>query len=290
MPAKKVNSKKKQNINVSVNGNVTGNVIIGDENNASQTTFIQPETEEEKDVLFDVGYRLKRVREEIGISSSEFVEELGLLSQREFLEIENGKKEVPLSLLKQIHELTGVSLKWLMHGKGQRYEVAASDFKPIQMGLDLIARLKPRIVYFVLGYSAVAIQNLTTSIVVQTDKYRYQVIDYGMHLDFWNWEDQLGYIPLFYEFLSALWDRYYGPYGIFISTGYCKQLLEGKIHFQEAARHSNGKYFFWPNAVLDVDYKDQEKSFYERYYGKWITRVHNGFKEITTLISERKRQ
>ena len=163
-------------------------------------------------------------------------------------------------------------------------------FNPVSEGLDFIAKLKPQKVYFILGRGSIAINNLVTGIVVQTDKYRYQVIDYGMHLDFWNWSDQLGYIPLFYDFLSVLWDRYYGPYGIVIPTQYSEQLFQGKIHFHEAIKHLNGQYRFWPNAVLDVNYEHQTRSYYERHYGKWMSRIHSSYKEISAIINTEKAQ
>lgn len=286
MAVKKTN-KRKTTVKVSLNGTtVTGNVIIGDGNAATQQ-LSQASEAKIKEVFFNAGNRLRQVREEIGLKSSEFVELLGLQSEKRYLSMERQTEEVPLGQLQKAHDVSGVSLEWLMHGNGQRYEVEESNFKPVSEGLDFIAKLKPQKVYFLLGRSAIAINNLVTGIVVQTDKYRYQVIDYGMHLDFWNWYDELGYVPLFYDFLSVLWDRYYGPYGIVIPIRYSKQLYEGKIHFHEAIRHANGKYLFWPNAVLDINYERQSKTYYERYYGKWISRVHRSFIEINTAVKTR---
>jgi hypothetical protein len=95
---------------------------------------------------------------------------------------------------------------------------------------------------------------------------------------------------LYYEFLSVLWDRYYGPSGIVIPISYSNRLFEGDIHFQTAIKHSNGKYLFWPNAILDINYERQDKFYYERFYGKWISRVHDGFKEIGTAVSGKRQQ
>ncbi len=284
MVAKKKNTSPKSITNIHIHGNVNdSNIAVGDDNKINN----QRAKTKSKEILFDAGARLRQVREEIGLKSSEFVGLLGIQSEKQYRSMERQAEEAPLSLLEKAHDVTGASLEWLMHGNGQRYKVEESGFNPASEGLDFIAKLKPKKVYFVLGRSFIAINNLVAGVVVQTDKYRYQVIDYGMHLDFWNWSDQLGYVLLFYDFLSILWDRYHGPHGIVIPIRYSEQLYEGKIHFHEALKHANGRYLFWPNAILDVEYKHQSKAHYERYYGKWISRVHRNFIEINTAVKKR---
>jgi hypothetical protein len=39
--------------------------------------------------------------------------------------------------------------------------------------------------------------------------------------------------------------------------------------------------------VLDINYQHQSKAYYERYYGKWISRVHRSFIEINTAVKKR---
>lgn len=273
-----------QNTVVSVGGNVIGNIIIGNGNTFNQNNHQDiASLATTSDILFEAGHRVKQVRQEIDIKSSEFVEALGLTSEREYLAMENSPEEVPLSVLNKIHDLTGVSLEWLKHGKEQKYRVEQPPIRPMDKALNYISTFKPEKVFFTLGYTGfdTGPGNLTIGIVAQTGTYSYQLIDYGIALDFWTWVEDHWLVPLIYQFLSGAWERYEGSStGIFIPMNISNQLFEGKIHFRTALRQSKGIYNYWPEAVLDIDYEQDSKSDYEKRYGKWITKVHEGFINI----------
>jgi hypothetical protein len=264
------------------------------------TTFRQPKNSgvasiisrapKKNEPFYDVGERLGIVRQELNAKSSDFFEALGLQSEREYLEMESKTEEVPLSVLKKVHNLTGVSLGWLKHGEEPRYEIDVEYFYPVKKGLEYIVKLNPKKVFFTLGLPNHGLENLlpenlSTGIVVQTGKYRYQVIDYGMSLNFWEWIENFGLISPYFEFLSILLDRYYGHNGIALSRSQHKQLFEGKIHFISALKQADGKYSNWPEAVLDTNYQKHPKTFYEKRYGKWVTKLHNSYNKIMADIA-----
>ena len=72
---------------------------------------------------------------------------------------------------------------------------------------------------------------LNVGLIVQTGKYRYQVMDTGVTLDFWNWIDSHWAIPAFYHFLKDLSDPWHDIDGVCLPTRYDKQLFNGEIHF-----------------------------------------------------------
>jgi hypothetical protein len=229
--------------------------------------------------MFDVGDRIKTVRLEIGVKASEFVDALGLSSEREYLAMEMRSSEVPLSVLKRIHDLTGVSLGWMKHGEEPRYRVEKFPISPVDKAVDRLSAFNPENVFFVLGYTkfSFAPENLLVCIVLQTKKYFYQVVDYGISLNFWDWNESHWAIPLIYRFLSDVLDTHGGPNGIFVPINISKQLLEGQIHFHVVEKQAKLPYRHWHDDILDVNCKQRSRLEYEKFYGNWITKVQDAF-------------
>lgn len=274
--------KKKRSITVSIDGDVNGNIIVGDGNSISQATDTSTHS---SDSFFDVGRRLKQVREEIDLQSSQFTELLGLTSERQYLAMENRQKEVPSSLLEKVHILTGIELEWLKHGKEPRYKTQVSAFRTAQQGLEFMAHFKPRHLFFVLGKPTI-FEHWNVCLVAQTSDYRYQVIDHKTSLDFWNWSESFWFIPVYFEFLTVLRDTFPLDPGIALPGSWYKKLITGQAHFLRAQKELDSKFLFWPDAVLDVNCQQHSCEWYEKQYGKWITRMRDNYHDVVAFVAK----
>jgi hypothetical protein len=204
----------------------------------------------EPERLFMAGDKVRIVRNELGITTSEFIEALEFPSQREYEKMENQERELPLSLLKKMSGLTGVNLEWLKHGYGHRYTIEAISLNPVEAGLEFCASLNPHEYFFTLDK-----KELHAGIVIQTGKYRFQVLETGITLDFWNWVESYWAITRFYHFLKELSDSWHHDIeSIIIPTRFDKQLFDGDIHFLSAIRNSDGPFPGFLHDLLDINH------------------------------------
>lgn len=240
-------------------------------------------TESPKDNHYDAGARIKTVRVELGLKSSQFAELLSVGSQREYEAIENGSNEASLSLLNEISEISGINVEWLKHEEGTRYGVEQIYFNPVDDDLKYCTSLHPQ-EYF-LTVDAKGPHHV--SLVAQTDKYRYQVIATGITLDFADWVEDHWIAPRFYEFLERLSVSWDGIEGVVLPTKYEKLLYDGCIHFLTARRNAYryGRDLLYD--ILDVE-ETRGKPFltYSKAYGgDWMHEAHLGYKKILTNIA-----
>lgn len=228
-----------------------------------------------EDRYFDAGARVKSVREELGLKTSQFAEFLPIESQREYEAIESRSKEVPLKLLETISSISGINLEWLKHEKGNRYNVEAIYLNPIEKGIEYCFKLNPQEFFLTLDK-----KRLHVGLIVQTSKYRYQVLESGVTLDFWNWVESYWAIPAFYNFLKKLSDPWHDIDGVFLPTKYDKQLYDGEIHFLTARRNSDRGGGDLVYDILDIDHTRTDIFPYSKIYGgNWMDRVHAVFRE-----------
>lgn len=229
----------------------------------------------EREKFFDAGERIKRVRSELGLKTSQIMELIGFPSQREYEAIENREKEAPLSLLKTVSELSGVSLEWLKHEEGTRYEVEAVYFRPIEKDLEFCTSLKPKEYFLTLNKNS-----LHVGLVAQTDEFRYQVIETGVTLDFWNWVESHWAIPAFYHFLDELSGPWHDIDGVILPKNIDEKLFKGEIHFLTALANAEryGRDLLYD--LLDVNESRTRRTSYSvKYGGNWMPKVHDTFQE-----------
>ena len=158
---------------------------------------------------FLIGNRLKYLRDELGVSSSEFIELIGYESEKEYLEMEVNSLECPLSVVRQIHNATRVSESWLKHGNCSQCSVESLRWyeNPVDEA-EMIANLKPQLVYLTIAtttprtnlpifrrvkdlYSNMRDSYLHTGLLVQTQPYLYKTYDLYLSLEFWKVAPQL---------------------------------------------------------------------------------------------------
>ena len=267
--------------NIYINGDVKdSNIVSGSDNKINSESSKEMQNGKNTETYFDAGGRLRQVREEIRLKSSEMMELLGLQSERQYLIMERQAEEVPSSLLELVHKLTGVSLEWLKHKESPRYEIEAIYFNPINRDLQYCDSLKP-IEYFL----TLEPKSLHTGLIVQTNKYRFQTIETGVNLNLWDWFEDHWAIPAFYKFLKALSDPWHDIDGIIINAGDDKRLYDGSIHFSSVSRMKKTDLVY---DILDINETRGGVARYSRTYGgNWMHKVHNIFKEYLKLDLER---
>lgn len=236
-------------------------------------------------IHFDAGGRIQAVRKELGIKVSQFVEMLKYPSQREFEAIEKRSAESPLYLLQRVHDLTGASLEWLKHGDEPRYDYDGMPLHPVEDALQCIADFQPKNFYMTLETG-----NLHVGIIVKLSDYRFQALDLGLDLDYWNWVDDLWAFSNFYKIVSVLDDVAPRSFGAIIPTRYDKQLYEGKIHPLTALRHSAHLKAAWTDALLDYERKEESEWHYWSRYGSWLIKVQDALKEHLEMMAQHQEQ
>ena len=222
---------------------------------------------------FEAGSRIQAVRKELGIKVSQFVEMLNYPSQREFEAIEDQAAESPLYLLQRVHDQTGASLAWLKHGDEPRYEYDVLPLHPVETAIQRINDLHPKNFFMTLETVS-----LHVGIVVELRDYRFQTLDLGMNLDYWNWADQLWAFSSFFQILTALDKIASRPFGAIIPTRYDQHLYEGKIHPLTVLRRSAHLKAAWTDALLDYQRIKASKWHYRIRYGSWLIKVQDALK------------
>lgn len=233
----------------------------------------------EQEKYFDAGERVKAVRNELSINTSQFVELLDFTSQREYEAMENRVKEFPLSLLKKVSDASGARLDWLKHGEKPRYEVKTLSLVRVQRDLDYCTSLSPQEYFFTLNK-----KSLHAGLVVQTTEYSYQVFSFNMELNFWDWIDDHWAIPAFYHFLKALSNSWGYVFGLILPPQTDRELFNGETHFLVAsknAKHLGGSLLY---DLLDLEEgMGNHVTYSERYGGKWMQRIHEEIKKYLHL-------
>jgi hypothetical protein len=271
----------KPSVQINISGDNLAPIAVGSDNDVSQNSSLSAnKTSTKAETFFDVGYRLRQVREEINLKSSEFVEVFELSSEKTYLQMEKQIEEVPLSLLKKVHIVTGVSLEWLKHGESPMYKVEGIYLMDIKEGLKRCAEIHPVEYFFTLE-----LKSLHVGLIAQTGEYRHQVFDTGVTLDFWNWIDAHWAIAQFYKFLKALSDPWHDIRGIVLSPNDDKKLYAGNTHFLGTSGKLNLNIVY---DILDLNETRLRRSSYSRMYsGNWMSKVHDYFREYLKLDAER---
>jgi|GEM_PF-1900845 len=228
------------------------------------------------DLKFDAGLRMKEIREEINLETSQFAELLGLRSQREYEAIERQEREVPLSVLNKVSDIFGVQVEWLKHQKGHKYEIETINLRPIEEDLEYLASLNAQEYFLTLEK-----KELHVGLVAQIGKYRYQVLDTGVTLDFWEWADEFWAIPAVYHFLKGLSDSCHDIEGVIFPLDYEKKLFEGDIHFLAARRNADRYGRNLLHDILDINETRLTSSLtYSKAYGSnWMHKTHEELKK-----------
>jgi transcriptional regulator with XRE-family HTH domain len=238
----------------------------------------------EDERFFDAGDQVKTVRNELGLSTSEFAELLGVRSQTQYASMESRIVEFPLSVLRKVSEVSSVSLDWLKHASEPRYKVGRVYLNPVEDDLRNCASLNPQKYYLTIDK-----KQLHMGLVLQTAKYQFQVMETGVHLDFWNWVDELWAISAFYNLLIGISSQSKRTImTVFLPTRFDKRLYEGNIHFLFSLNNSEMITPGFLYDLLDIDQHTNSPSPHSKFYGiNSFDRIQEYFKEYIERKKER---
>lgn len=254
---------------------------------------------------FLIGPQLKELRGELGISTSEFVELVGLHSEKTYLQMEANEQECDISIIEQIAETTGVFPEWIKHGHWrelQKYKVEPLVFvhEDNQKAFDAVQKIMEVSnggVYVTIAVSTSKsdfpfwyLKNLVLQItgdylhmglIVPVSKYKYNIYETYMCLGILDDFKRKYYAKPLFLFLNGLWDNFgLDLRGIIISNLKDeKDLYAGRVHPKKIL----AKHFFthrtdWVQAVLNFNRRN-DREYYDKY-GAWIRNVQAAFKEI----------
>ncbi len=219
------------------------------------------------------GERLRVIREDIGLKSSEFITLVGLPSERQYQLVESNQQESSLSLLRRVQETTGAALAWLQHGTPPRYPVSHLHWVSRKDAAQQVAEDSPQQVY-----ATIETPGLHVGLCVQVTDWCYRVYELNLNLNFWDWVDEQHCIPLFYEFLLELENRV-EVQGVRLNQKTDRSLYGGEIHASHALRQGSFKYMNWVTAVLDLDCLPRQTALYTKLYGAWFKKVQEEFRK-----------
>jgi transcriptional regulator with XRE-family HTH domain len=233
-------------------------------------SYLNAETIEEQ--LFDCGHRIREAREDLKLSISEFVEALQYSSERRLKKIEAREKEASISLITRISELGGISIDWLKHGNGARYELDSLSFYE-RSAIRELKRWKPQALYF-----CIELETYFVVLIAQLDLYKWKVFEVGFSLDIWEWIDEHMFIPEIYNFISKVEKQF----PKILSSRICNKdnfhkLLSGEIHPRNAVISGGSKGRHWASDILDIYHRYPISPKYKAY-GPWFLKAQEEFK------------
>jgi transcriptional regulator with XRE-family HTH domain len=231
---------------------------------------------------FLAGDRLRRLRKELSLTPSEFVERLSLTSEKKYRDIETDKAECSLPILREIHDLTGASLEWLKHGLGPEYEVQYLPWPNVSEAVQQLIDLSPELILVTCNR-----RNLFLGLSVRIGEFRYKVFKLELRLDFWTWVDQHWAIPRFYVFLYYLFGVFgYRAQGRQIRQRDHQKLYKGEIHPYAVLKQNGIEERYWVESLLDIRGTSSPIQDFEKAYGKRFVRAQQFFRRYEESIAE----
>ena len=217
-----------------------------------------------------IGDRLQNIRNELGLSSSQFVEQIGLLSEKNYLQMESNDEECSEEIINTIFEKYGIFPNFLKHGDLPIFEVEMVNWfrKPEECAKEIINR-NPSGIYLTVNttvpkhgvpifrhiddfFHEMTGKHLLTGLIIQVDENRYRFINLNISMKFF--EDAFlttKYASSYYTFLYTLADNINDSYYIQIPNyRIAKQLFAGNIYPSEIIRRYFRYHGYLPELVI----------------------------------------
>jgi transcriptional regulator with XRE-family HTH domain len=152
-------------------------------------------------IKFDCGPRLKRLREDLELSTSNFIELIGYPSEKWYMRVEEGRAEIEEAFLIKAAEATGVSITWLKHGSTRMFESVSIN----AMCVDAFARIKelnPNELYLLIDESSYSFYGVAC-----VAPHKWVNICFGVSLNFHTWWGDEHCIPEIRGFIKSCFDE-----------------------------------------------------------------------------------
>lgn len=219
------------------------------------------------------GNRVKELREERNLLSSQFIEVIDYYSELSWNEIETEKKECALSTVKCVSEITGASLSWIKHGVGSKY---TSDFLPyysIYESVEMIKAQSPMKLYFCINT-----ETFDFMIVAMTSEYKWKVFHLHYRLDFWNWFDDHHKMPEVYDHFTTIYNKFNklscSVSGRLYKDDEFKMLSADNVFLGDLIKKLPKRGEYWADDIRDLDHSYAHLD-YKGSYGQWFVDIQS---------------
>lgn len=227
--------------------------------------------------LYDCGERIKEIREDIGLSESEFKELLHFFSVKEFVLIEKQEKEAPVSLLHKIAETTGAGLEWLKHGNEPKYpsSMVNSSYDRETLPNELEGK-KIECAYYCLEP-----KDMRLALIIKFSEYRWKTIFFSFNLNFWEWIDDHSHIPLVLDLIrysyNTLKRQNSYKWGRIITREVYRTLQSENIFLADMIGkipHKQNENYWIEDLFEYQDLSGGRDEAYKDWYGDWFLKLH----------------
>ncbi|MFQ2630238.1 hypothetical protein ACK30Y_05165 [Aeromonas caviae] len=228
--------------------------------------------------MYDCGNRIYEIRNELGISSSRFIELVDFNSEKELLIIESLAKEASSILTDEISKRTGVARRWIRHGEGNKYEIDYISTWGFDK-LDVIKSWNPKSLYFLINK-----KTMSLVLLAHIHDLNWKIFGFSFSLDFWNWWGDEKYIPEIFDLLNRFSKEFAQcPYGRILEEHEYNEILSGGIHPSIFLKRTNKFSVNWFDDLQDIHHKYPISSSYEDWYGEWFVKIQSYFRKYDKL-------
>lgn len=152
-------------------------------------------------IKFDCGTRLKRLREDLGLLTSQFTELIEYPSEKWYRKVEEGKVEIEEAFLVKAADATGISLNWLKHGTMRMFEDVRINVTSSN-AFDYIKKLNPSELHLLIDETSYLFCG-----VARVEPHRWVNLCFGVALNFHTWWGSENCIPNIREFIESCFDE-----------------------------------------------------------------------------------
>lgn len=224
---------------------------------------------------FIAGKRIKRIREELGLVVSEFIELIDFYSERDFLEIEDERLEAGEKILKSISENTGASLAWLKHGRGDsKYVTGILKVDAIGESIEKIEKSCPSKIYATLDK-----EDNFIGFVTEGKGLFYKPFLVQLNINFLKGDTpDSNSIRGIHELLLLMQSKYSTIINCkFISRQDHIELYSGNTHAVRILKNGKHEGHSWLSDLLNIGNTNH-------VYGSWFANTQKQFRECLDMI------
>jgi hypothetical protein len=230
--------------------------------------------------LFDCGERLKQLREERGLLRSQFIELIDLDSEKGLLALENKEIECSSEIILATSLLTGASIEWIKHGTDPKYSI--ETLFTYDHFIKGIGDTRANRTFFCVDPEKLGLQ-----ILIELNNFHWKTIEYEFNLNFWDWFDDHGKIPLIYSNLKNHYQQARknsnSTRGLIVNSEFQKEIRSPSIFpGQKISSVEFRDGLYWLEDLFDlVDGVPNAKN-YTASYGDWFDKLVEWFREYAT--------
>jgi transcriptional regulator with XRE-family HTH domain len=231
-------------------------------------------------IKFDCGPRLKRLREDLELSISQFIELIGYPSEKWYRKAEEGRAEIEEAFLVKVAEATGTSLAWLKQGSSRMFETASINATRGD-AFDRIKELNPSELYLLIDELSYGFYGVAC-----VKPYVWVNLCFGVSLNFHTWWGDEHCIPEIRRFLESCFDEprfrssAYLVGGEIMSQGLDALNMHPRAVVKMLRRSPDVKSLAWHQLLADEDV-----TYDWRFDNAVLTNIREGFRQHGSRVS-----